>query len=403
MRKTCLPKPFTAAVLVCTLLGLGCLFLAVAQSPKPAAIDPDAWRTVGRKWFRGGDAPLDLGKPLAAPWRDCAACHAEIATEWRQSLHSRSWTDPFFQKAYVAEPVAFCRNCHAPAVNPLKFSANAANDGISCAVCHVRAGVVFGSKGRAADGVGHAVVASRDFGSAGFCGGCHQFGFLTNALSTQARFETADPQQDTFAEWSQSPHSAAGRDCRSCHMPQRKSGAGFGHSHRFLGADPVLLAQAVTLTVVAQATQTGTTAQICLKAQWAGHAFPTGDLFRRGLLRVWTDQAPATVGEFALARDYGAATGMDAHRGPWHAKRAIADFRVPPTGQLEVEIALSSQGTLLHWQLCHDNMGTPDPLLRGADKPLQRIVIAQGVVPIHTGGAAVVLNCDSDHPAKVFP
>src|SRR4051812_1823961 len=44
----------------------------------------------------------------------CAGCHVEIAAEWEASLHHASATDPLYLRAFALEPLAFCRECHAP-------------------------------------------------------------------------------------------------------------------------------------------------------------------------------------------------------------------------------------------------------------------------------------------------
>src|SRR5262245_41554016 len=59
----------------------------------------------------------------------CEGCHADIAAEWRSSLHRRSHSDPAYQRALEREPLAFCENCHAPEASR--------EIGISCISCHV--------------------------------------------------------------------------------------------------------------------------------------------------------------------------------------------------------------------------------------------------------------------------
>src|SRR5437867_1735558 len=68
----------------------------------------------------------------------CEHCHADIAREWRGSLHAGAWTDSVFQQAYAIEPVAFCRGCHAPEADPSAEPPRGAQHvGIGCTTCHV--------------------------------------------------------------------------------------------------------------------------------------------------------------------------------------------------------------------------------------------------------------------------
>ncbi|MCE9597601.1 MAG: cytochrome c family protein [Spirochaetia bacterium] len=44
----------------------------------------------------------------------CKGCHQKEYNLWRESLHSRSFTNIRFQEAFEREPMAWCLNCHAP-------------------------------------------------------------------------------------------------------------------------------------------------------------------------------------------------------------------------------------------------------------------------------------------------
>src|SRR5262245_23511904 len=67
-----------------------------------------------------------VGYDVAAENQACEGCHAEIAAEWRGSLHHRAWDDPVFLTAYAIEPLAFCRGCHAPEAIPTDAPSEAA-------------------------------------------------------------------------------------------------------------------------------------------------------------------------------------------------------------------------------------------------------------------------------------
>jgi hypothetical protein len=100
---------------------------------------------------------------------ECAACHHEFYDEWKTSIHSRAWTDPYFQAdwRFDDEP-QICKNCHTPldrqqahrvlgfrdkdkwdpilAPNP-DFDPELQHEGVTCAVCHLRDGFILGPYG----------------------------------------------------------------------------------------------------------------------------------------------------------------------------------------------------------------------------------------------------------------
>ena len=96
--------------------------------------------------FSAGRTPIVTGWE-DTPWRlesqECARCHAATHEAWSESMHARAWTDPLFQASYVREPLAWCRNCHAP-LSAQESGAVPREQGISCAACHVRAGEIGG-------------------------------------------------------------------------------------------------------------------------------------------------------------------------------------------------------------------------------------------------------------------
>src|SRR5688572_9202237 len=74
----------------------------------------------------------------------CEGCHADIAQEWRDSLHSHAYSNPEFQSALAIEPLPFCRGCHAPEANPVATTDVALQRlGVACVSCHVVDGAVL--------------------------------------------------------------------------------------------------------------------------------------------------------------------------------------------------------------------------------------------------------------------
>lgn len=111
-------------------------------------------------------APPALGK-LGA--RDCAVCHQPFYDEWRTTIHSQAWTDPYFQADWQFDDAQHtCRLCHTPldrqqphtvsgyrdrdkwdpilGDNP-DFDPELQHEGVTCAACHYREGVIVGVLG----------------------------------------------------------------------------------------------------------------------------------------------------------------------------------------------------------------------------------------------------------------
>lgn len=110
--------------------------------------------------------PPVLGRLSAG---ECAACHREFHDEWRTSIHSQAWTDPYFRVDWEFEDSQFiCRLCHTPldrqlpytvleyrdsdkwdpalADNPA-FDPDLQHEGVTCAACHYRDGTIVGVLG----------------------------------------------------------------------------------------------------------------------------------------------------------------------------------------------------------------------------------------------------------------
>ena len=100
---------------------------------------------------------------------ECGACHADFLAEWRTTVHSRAWTDPYFQADWQFDgSQQICRNCHTPldrqqpqrvtgfrdkekwdpilAPNP-DFDEVLQHQGVTCAACHLRDGKIVGVLG----------------------------------------------------------------------------------------------------------------------------------------------------------------------------------------------------------------------------------------------------------------
>lgn len=225
------------------------------------------------------------------PARDPAPPPA-IADEWRSSFHRASFENPTYQESLALEEPkehAFCNGCHAPAKERTA--------GVDCATCH------------------QAKVAARDT-----CQTCHEFNF-------PGREELV---QKTFTEHASSDFAAVA--CIDCHMPVRD-----GHrDHRFLGGhSPERIARALHVDVERT---TPDAVRVSIRVD-AGHAFPTGDMFRRARLVLFAERADGAIvgdaerifGRTWSSRSDGLRTevGDTRIRGSWSEEIAFRDASAP--------------------------------------------------------------------------
>lgn len=265
----------------------------------------------------------------AARNAECVLCHAGIAEEHAASLHASSFTDASFQRGYALEPVAFCRGCHAPEADPRAEPGGfARTHGVACVTCHDPddrgATLATSASGHAP----HAVVPVADLGTRA-CVACHEFAFPEAKLPAAASM-----MQRTVTE-----HAEVATGCAACHMPPDED----GHAGHRLGAsrDPRLLARSV---VVAPTRLDEERVAFALTAQGVGHAFPTGDLFRRLVLRVRS--ARGSVTEEPFGRSFRAQDGV---------RHEIRDRRLAP--RQSVVLAARPGAT---WQLVYQRVTSVD-------------------------------------------
>ncbi len=99
----------------------------------------------------------------------CAECHPDFYQEWKTSIHSQAWTDPYFQADWQFDGLQHnCRLCHTPLdrqqpekvlayrdsdkwdpvlVDNPGFDENLQHEGVTCAACHYRDGKIVGVLG----------------------------------------------------------------------------------------------------------------------------------------------------------------------------------------------------------------------------------------------------------------
>jgi hypothetical protein len=281
--------------------------------------------------FPRGLAPIDAGAATPDKLRAaaCVGCHPAVHADWAQSRHGRAWTNPIFQREYRDRPLEWCVHCHAPLTEQLaevrRGGGPLANEGVNCAVCHVREGRVLARNKSPASP--HDTDARADFGGPGYCAGCHQFSFPIIQPDADKKGPgrvtgyTAHPMQDTFNQHARGPH--ADKACTACH--QREPAA-----HRFPGGhDAEMIAGALQLS----ACRERDALVVSLANTGAGHNVPTGDLHRHLVLRAWRPSAPEKLQEIVLGRHFAPA--------PDGGKLTVADttIRAGETRRLRLPVA----------------------------------------------------------------
>lgn len=117
--------------------------------------------------------PIDTSqKPLmfkTLSAKECGTCHQSLYQEWKTSIHSQAWTEPYFQTdwKFDGSPQS-CRLCHTPLDTQLpdkilgyrdkekwdpiieknpQFNVALQHEGVTCSACHYRDGKIVGVLG----------------------------------------------------------------------------------------------------------------------------------------------------------------------------------------------------------------------------------------------------------------
>lgn len=362
-------KPLLAAALLVAAVGGG----AVGSSKAAVA---EAARWLPRPAPIARAASFDA----ASANRACASCHTEVADEWRGSMHRQAWSDPVFQKAYAIEPLAFCRGCHAPEADPRELPSAAARDvGVACTTCHVDGGHVVGARATEPGAAAHAMRVEPGLGTRAACASCHQFDFPGTKGAAM---------QDTLREHARSSYASV--ECQDCHMPVVVGADGRArrsHSFSVIGNDE-LLRSAVNV----QAEVVGTRAlELRLEGARVGHAFPTGDMFRRLELRARVVGADGLAKGNARPVHLGRRFGDRARPGGELAFDRVptGDTRVPPPGAGVRRALLSfehelARGDELRWEVAYQRMDDAMAASFGVDAVHDEVVVASGRLTLST-------------------
>jgi hypothetical protein len=233
---------------------------------------------------------------------DCGKCHREIYEEWKTSYHAQAYVDPFFRAYWKKDgEVWICLNCHTPLENQQPeliseipgnrveravkrpnpdFDAAFQEEGITCAACHVRNGVILGPFD---DSVApHPTQFDPRFRTTEVCYRCHQ------VPKGPFQFYNVGPC-GTFPEYETGYFATErGMICQSCHMPEVErpmaDGGPIRQGRRHLwrgGHDPEQIKSALAVQLAANPSEVRpgakATFRLTLINAGAGHKLPTGD------------------------------------------------------------------------------------------------------------------------------
>lgn len=232
----------------------------------------------------------------------CGTCHKAIYDEWKTSIHSQAYKDPFFHAYWTKDKHTWvCLNCHTPLENQQPtlikdiprdrveravqepnphFDPEYQNEGVTCAACHVRDGVILGPFDDAV--APHPTKYDPDFRTTKLCYRCH------SVVGGPAQFYNGGPC-GTYPEYESGYWmKERGFICQSCHMPEIERPVAIGgptrrgRQHLWRGGhDPEMVKRAVDIKVVAEPAEPkpGEKVKVTLTLvnAGAGHKLPTGD------------------------------------------------------------------------------------------------------------------------------
>jgi hypothetical protein len=279
--------------------------LVFAASAVVAEHGDEPSRVATRLGFSAGEAPVDVGdgaRSLSA--RECGRCHQADYEAWRRSRHARATLNPLFAHGHALEPGPRCVNCHAPLAQQTAgvhkgrvAPGSLAEEGVTCAVCHVRNDEVLTARDPALAPPlarrAHTLRHEPALASAQMCAACHQFRCRGDAPP-----DARGLVQSTYDEWLGYRRAGGERDCAGCHMPSGD------HAFPRGGYDTDALVGALTARVEG--------GSLHLASRGVGHDLPTGDLYRHLLVEARVAEGWQEVAR--LGRTFETVTGPDGRR-----------------------------------------------------------------------------------------
>jgi len=228
---------------------------------------------------------------------ECSLCHDEIAREWQTTIHSNAWKDPYFRTDFKFDgSMQVCLNCHTPLENQQEnlvlgfrdsekldpivkpnpnFSPALKNEGVTCAVCHIKDGEIVGPKDIQTNA--HPVRKDKRFtDGSGICRRCHWI------MGDRWDVFLKLPPCGNFAEIEETGIKI---DCVKCHMPKvtRPMVAGgedrAGHRHLWRGGhDPGFVKAALKINLNEKSAGPGPSKKYIMALTNTGteHRLPTG-------------------------------------------------------------------------------------------------------------------------------
>jgi hypothetical protein len=268
---------------------------------------------------------VELEPVAAETWvpeeHECGQCHEASAEQWARSRHHAAFTNPDFARSHAREPLDFCRDCHAPALTRMPEN-EAQHLGVGCIDCHFDGQTLLASGSPVQTSTApHALRYAPEFGTQS-CARCHEFDF------PEPSWRRGTMMQTTMREHRASRH--ADRSCADCHMSDG--------DHEFASTrEPEAMRRAVSVA----ARRDGDALVLKLTPVHVGHAFPTGDLFRRLELHAELvsreGETLASTTRF-LARHFAPRRHADG-RLNHAAMRAVPDDRLTGPTTIRLELA----------------------------------------------------------------
>ncbi|MBS0184136.1 MAG: hypothetical protein JSS39_17255 [Nitrospira sp.] len=232
----------------------------------------------------------------------CGTCHTDIYKEWKTTIHAQAYDDPFFQAYWTKDKHTWvCLNCHTPLENQQPtlikeiprdrveravqepnphYDADYQREGVTCAACHVRDGVILGPFEDAK--APHPTKYDPMFRTTQMCYRCH------SVVGGPAQFYNGGPC-GTYPEFEDGYWSKErGFICQNCHMPEIERAVAIGgpvrqgRQHLWRGGhDLSMVKRAIDVKVVADPAEPkpGDKVRLTLTLinAGAGHKLPTGD------------------------------------------------------------------------------------------------------------------------------
>jgi len=274
----------------------------------------------------------------------CGECHKEQYNGWKGSLHSKTVGPGLLGQIEPHKNPEFalsCYFCHAPMEEQAEVKQSAVSSqrsaeektnyiknpsfdnrlklsGVSCSVCHLREGKVYGPPpltrslspvGRGV-GEGHNGFIEKDFfEKAEFCAVCHQLdeGYELNGK----------PLTNTYKEWKESFYGRNNIPCQNCHMPDRR--------HLWRGVhDPEMVKRGIAMSTV----RNGHEAKLVITNTGVGHYFPTYVTPLVVVKGYMEDNKGGVIPESVKVRYIGRRVSLD-------LSEEFFDTRIPPQGKFE--------------------------------------------------------------------